>query len=277
MRETLRKIIEELTLTHGVDVSKYEGSFLERAFEKRIAKTGCGTASAYLHLLKQARNEGDEFINSLNISYTEFFRNSLTFSVLERIILPLIAIRKENNNRSEVRVWTAACAAGQEAYSLAILLEELKKSDSEKNIFRIFATDQSEAEVNIARMGEYSSGALANITLKRMNQWFNKTGDTFSVKPELKKNIDFSVFDLFNSQLCCPPSSIFGDFDLIVCANLLFYYKPEYQKVIIEKAGSCLAKDGFLVTGEAEREILLTNNYREVISQSAIFQKMERG
>jgi chemotaxis methyl-accepting protein methylase len=62
----------------------------------------------------------------------------------------------------------------------------------------------------------------------------------------------------------------------VVCANLLFYYNHEYQNVIIEKAGGCLSKGGFLVTGEAEREILVANNYREVFPHSAIFQKIER-
>jgi chemotaxis methyl-accepting protein methylase len=131
-------------------------------------------------------------------------------------------------------------------------------------------------QVNKAVEGRYSANALDNVSLKRANQWFTKHGDVYTVKQDMKKRIDFSVFDLCNEQLVCPPASIFGDFDLVVCANLLFYYKPEYQKIIVEKAGNCLTNGGYLITGETERDIVLGYNFREVFPQSAIFQKIGR-
>jgi len=82
------------------------------------------------------------------------------------------------------------------------------------------------------------------------------------------------VFDLFDEQLLCPPGCIFGDFDLVLCSNLLFYYKDEYRKSILERIGKCMKSGGYLVTGEVERDILLCHNFREVFPQSAIFQKM---
>jgi chemotaxis methyl-accepting protein methylase len=107
--------------------------------------------------------------------------------------------------------------------------------------------------------------------LKRVNQWFTKKSDTYSVKQELKKNIDFSVFDLFSGQFSSPPASIFGEFDIVVCANLLFYYKDEFRQAILEKTGNCMATGGYLVTGETERQILTDHNYTETFPQSAIF------
>jgi chemotaxis methyl-accepting protein methylase len=111
------------------------------------------------------------------------------------------------------------------------------------------------------------------LTLKRKNEWFTKKGDFYVVKNQLKENIDFSVFDLLNENSNCPPSSIFGDFDIIFCANLLFYFKREFRTSILEKLSSSLAKGGLLITGETEREILIQHNYREVYPQSAIFSK----
>ena len=90
--------------------------------------------------------------------------------------------------------------------------------------------------------------------MKRAKQWFRKHYETYSVVKKLKKNIDFSVFDLFDDHLSCPPESIFGDFDIVFCANLLFYYKPEFRKIILEKTCNSLAKGGYLITGESERE-----------------------
>lgn len=276
MKEKNSVITDLLLKVHGVDVSKYDDSFLNRSIQKRIKATNCDTAKAYYKFLEQDGKEGANFVNSLNISYTEFFRNPLTFAVLERIVLPSIASHNSKTRRKEIRIWSAACATGQETYSLAMLLDELISGDNNKINFRIFATDQDDMQVNKANEGQYSANALDNVSLKRVKQWFTQRNDTFAIKPELKTNIDFSVFDLVNEQSGCPPASIFGDFDLVVCANLLFYYKPEYQKIIVEKAGKCLANGGYLITGETERDILMGYNFREVFPQSAIFQKIGR-
>ena len=272
MKKDSVHITNLLRHSHNIDVSRFDVSFLTRTFNKRITETHCNSVKEYCSLLEQNKNEAQDFLHSLSISYSEFFRNSLTFSVLERIILPALILKKKDARRKEIRIWSAACAACQESYSMAMLLEELINSDSEKINYRIFATDQCESLVNNAWEGQYSADSLNNLNLKRVKQWFTKHGDNYTVKQELKKNIDFSVFDLFSTQLSCPPASIFGDFDLMVCANLLFYYKNEDQKIILEKADKCLAKGGFIITGETERDILIRHNYHEVFPQSAIFQ-----
>ena len=152
-----------------------------------------------------------------------------------------------------------------------MLLHELKNSSHGKINFRIFATDQSETQIKLARSGEYPESALNGLNLKRVNQWFIKTGEIYSVKPELKKNIEFTVFDLLNDKFSCPPTSIFGDFDLIICANILFYYNPEIQNKIIKKTKNCLSDHGYFITGETERELLIQSGFHEVYPQTAIF------
>ncbi len=260
-----------LSLLSEIDVSKYDESFLNTSLQKRINETLCGSEENYFSYLEENKMEAANFVDSLHISYSSFFRNQLTFSVLERIILPSLIQKKKDNKRKEIRIWSAACAAGQEVYSLAMLLEEFKNCDNEKLNYRIFAADQNEAQLIEARNGIYDAHALNNINLKRVNEWFIKNGAAYSVKPELKKNITFSVFDLFNEHLSCPPESIFGDFDLVICANLLFYYKPEFRKIILKKTCGSLAKGGYLITGETEREILMNYNCQEVYPHSAIF------
>jgi chemotaxis protein methyltransferase CheR len=255
------------------DISKYDVSFLKKSLQKRITETHCNSVEEYGSYMEQNSEEARIFTDSLQISYSEFFRNPITFAVLERIILPSLILKKKNTKHKEIRIWSAACAAGQESYSLAILLEELINSESNNLYYRIFATDQNEEQIKEAQEGKYSATALNNMNFKRLKQWFSIQGDTYSVNPELKKNIDFSTFDLFNKQLGCPPTSIFGDFDLVLCANLLFYYKPAYQKKILEKTSYCLAKGGYIIVGETERDILMKHHYQEVFPQSGIFQK----
>lgn len=255
------------------DISKYDERFLTNTLQKRMQEIQCTNADEYLDIMKQNTGEAGFFLNLLQIGYTEFFRNSLTFSVMEQIILPSLIQKKKDSKRKEIRIWSAACSGGQEPYSLAMLMEELKNGEAEKFSYRIFATDQNEELVNKARKGHYNENALNNLSLKRVNHWFTKKGDTYTVKQELKNSIDFSVFDLFSGQFSSPPASIFGEFDIIMCANLLFYYKNEYRLAILEKTGNCLANGGYLVTGETERQILLDQNYTESIPKSAIFRK----
>lgn len=258
-------------------ISMYDETFVQKSLVKRIHETGCESYEAYEKLISVNTPELTCFIESLHNSYSEFFRNPLTFSVMEQIILPSLIHTKKSDKPKEIRIWSAACAAGQEAYSLAMLLEEMKNGDTLKFSYRLFATDQSEVQVKKSQKGQYAAEELNNVSLKRVKQWFGKQGQSYSINQELKQSIDFSVFDLFSRQHSSPPASIFGDFDLLFCANLLFYYKKEYREVILKKIDHCLAKGGFLITGETEREILISYGYREVISQSAIFQKKAPG
>jgi len=275
MKEEFHNSTRKFFEAQGFDVSRYDDTFLNKSLQNRIDENQCETAGAYFTLLKENEYEAEIFKKSLINNYTEFFRNPITFAFLERIVLPAIFRRKKDTDNKEIRIWSAACSAGQEAYSLAMLLEELKNGKDGKLNYRIFATDRYESQVNEARKGIYSGAALNNLSMKRVKQWFTSHSDIYTVKPELKEHIDFSVFDLFSENLIAPAASIFGDFDVVICANLLFYYKPKYQRVIIEKTGKCMANNAYLVVGEAERDILIKHNYFEVFPQSAIFQKMK--
>jgi len=274
MKTHLVNIKKTLFHLQGIDVSKYDESFLNKSLHNRIKETKFESAEEYFSMLEKNKSEGQNFLDSLRNSYTDFFRNPLTFAILERIILPSMILKKTESKRKEIRIWSAACAAGQEAYSLAMLMEEYNDNSNAENIsYRIFATDQCEEQLVKARDGKYDLSDLCNLKMKRVKQWFNKHYETYSVVQKLKKNIDFSEFDLFDEHHSCPPVSIFGDFDVVVCANLLFYYKLEFRKIILEKTCNSLAKGGYLITGETERDILLNYGCHEVYAQSAIFQK----
>lgn len=281
MKTVFDSISDFPNLDNSIDITKYDSAFLNKSIQKRVSETLCNSSEEYYTYIAGNRSEAETFLNSLQISYSEFFRNSLTFALLEQIILPSLVTKKKKSVQKAIRIWSAACAAGQEAYSIAILLEEIKITNREVESYRIFATDQSESQINKAKKGTYSEYELGRLNMKRIKQWFNKTSssdnqnyNTYSVNSELKQNIDFSVFDLFNNQLGSPPSSIFGDFDIVICANLLFYFNPDYQKIIIEKITKCLAKEGYIIVGEAERDIMINYNFREVFPKSGIFQSV---
>jgi len=276
MSENHKNIENLLKKMIKLDFSKYDVSFLKKSLKQRYEQINCSSEEEYFEVLEKSSSERKKLSESLNINYSEFFRNPLTFAVLEHIVLPEIVRQKIGTKQKEIRICSAACAGGQEAYSLAILLEEMKRYCSEKFSYRIFATDQSELQIHSAKEGRYSASALNNLNFKRVGQWFTKQGETYTVKQELKEHVNFSQFDLFDDKLRCPAESIFGDFDIIICANLLFYYKKEFQEVILDKIKNSLASGGYLITGETEREIVKKNNFSEVFPQSAIFRNDNR-
>jgi chemotaxis protein methyltransferase CheR len=255
----------------GLDLSKYNESFLDRAIQNKMEAKNLASIEEYQIYLDNHPEEGLILEEDLQITYSEFFRNSLSFAVLEHLVFPFLLKKTNKKQSKEIRIWSAACASGQECYSVAILLEELQQKYQEKVDYRIFATDQNEQQLIHAKAGIFSAEAIQSLSLHRIQQWFICQGDTYTVVPKVKENIDFSLFDLLGKKLICPSASIFGDFDLIICANLLFYYKPEYQMRMIDKVSKCLAVGGYIMTGETEREILLKQGFREVSPQSAVF------
>lgn len=257
---------------HGMDISMFDESFVNKTILQRIDLTGCYDITDYIRFVAENEKEAALFPGLFQVSYSEFFRNKLTFSVLESIVFPEMVFRKKNNNSKEIRIWSAACAGGHEPYSLAMILENLN-GQNEKIRYRIFGTDQDEKQVNIARLGLYNKESVGNVTRKQFEKWFVQSGNSYAVIPELKKYCEFSVFDLLSKQYSSPPESIYGDFDLVLCANILFYYKPAVQKIIIDKISDSLAEDGLLICGETEREILKAGKFKEVYPQSAIFKK----
>ena len=277
MNEDLNDFIQLMHQTFGRDISIYEESFLMKSIEKRLVATGVKTVAAYGKSLVENDPEAEVLFHSLNITYSEFFRNPLTFALLEQLILPTLIEQKEKIGQKEIRIWSAACAAGEEAYSLAIVLDELITARGEAVSFRIFATDISETNLASARRGVYCSTAVQKVPLRHIHLSFTRQGECYSVLPRLKERIDFSSYDLLDEHSVCPPISIYGDFDLVLASNLLFYYKPEIRRILVNKIKGSLAAGGYLVTGEAERAIVeIIGGFRVIVAPSTVFQKTER-
>ena len=274
MNQELDNIIKAMARLHGRDLSLYDDVFLAKSLEKRLAATGIPTLTDYGELLAANGIEAETFFLSLSISYSEFFRNPLTFALLEQQVLPVLLADKERSGQKTLRIWSAGCAAGQEAYSLAILLNELTESRKHPVAFRIFATDNSVAALTAAHQGVYDAMELQNVRLKHLGKYFAGQGGTYKVLPELKCQVNFSVYNLVEEGSDSPSSSIYGDFDLILCSNLLFYYRPEIRQLILGKMHRVLVPGGYLVTGETERDIIVrTPDFRAVVPPIPVFQK----
>jgi len=138
---------------------------------------------------------------------------------------------------------------------------------------RVFGTDVDPLQVMQASKAEYTRTNLNHVTLQRFSNWFVKKGQVYTLQEKIKQSVDFSEFDLLDSELAHPSASIFGGFDIVFCANILFYYTREAQKKIINKVNNSLLSSGILVVGETERDILFNEGFAEVVPHSGIFKK----
>ncbi len=275
MIKDVDKVIRAMSQVCGKDIAMFEVSFLAKVIEKRRNALDIKTISSYCGYLEKSAVEAEAFFDSLNITYSEFFRNPLTFALLEQWILPRLVEQK--SGEEEIRVWSAGCSAGQEAYSMAMLLDKLGSVAGSEVHFRVFGTDISTSALALAREGEYDQESVRNVKLGQLQRYFIKNGDKYNVVPHLREHISFSVFDLLDPVSANPPESIYGDFDIVFCSNLLFYYAPAIRDFILQKVCQSISARGYLITGEAERAMLeRMDGMKMMAPPAAIFQRKRR-
>lgn len=274
MKKAVANIVHLMFEKYQLDISMFSSHFLENTILSRMHATNNILPSQYLLHLNETSNEAFLLYRSFTNSYSTFFRNPLAFSILNQLILPKILADKARNNDSEIRIWSVGCAAGQEPYSLAMTLEDLLVRTTESISYRIFATDNSTRELEIAGEGIYDFDSVKSASYEYIKRFFLKTGDFYKVTNRIKDNVEFSNYDLLDVASSSPPASIFGDFDLVMCCNVLFYYKPEIQKSILKKFARSICQGGFLVTGEAESGIVNSvKSFRNYMPPASFFVK----
>lgn len=274
MNRIVDAIIQRLADDQGLDISPYDESFLLKAIQKRLAALGLSALEEYPRYLTEHGAEALAFYRSLHIGYSDFFRDPLTFALLEKLILPRLIADKEQSGQNEIRVWSAGCASGQEAWSLAMLLDELTGASTPTVSYRIFGTDLSESDLALAAAGIYTADAVGSITTRRLRDFFSPHGAAFAIHPRLRTHVVFSTYDLLHAQSRSPDASIYGDFDLVICCNLLYYYRPSNRTLILNKVFGALSPTGYFVTGEAERDIIIQDQRLGAVMPAAtIFQK----
>ena len=272
----LNDVVLIMDTVHGFDLSIFDESFLQKTIDGRCAANNMPALPDYADFLSNSFMEAETLQNSLNISYSEFFRNTLIFANLEQWILPKMIEQKSNS--SELRIWSAGCSSGQEPYSVAMLLDKYCKTSEKALRYRIIATDISQTSLDTAKKGEYNEDAVQNVKVKQMKEYFTKIGDKYIISSALKEHVDFSNYDLLDKSSFYPQESIFGNFDIVFCSNLLFYYNPGQQQFILRKLTRSMAKDGYLITGEAEKYLAANKiGLRMAAPPAAIFQMKVSG
>ncbi|MEI6174916.1 MAG: protein-glutamate O-methyltransferase CheR [Bacteroidota bacterium] len=267
-------ILEFLHVNRGFNYSAYHMEMLERRITNRITNSRTKDPSAYYQLLTTDPGEPDRLIENFMINVSRFFRDPLSFELLSKIILPDLIKAKQNRNDPALRIWSAGCSDGEEAYSVAMLVNEYFKREKINLHIDFFATDFDAGVISRARQGEYTAENIKEVRHGFFRDYFTGHDGVFTIRPSLKRMIRFSVYDLLDKQSYAPSESVFGDFDLVLCRNVLIYFNPEFQELIFNKLHKSLAPKGILMLGETETPMAhFREKFRQVSKYCKIFEK----
>jgi chemotaxis protein methyltransferase CheR len=273
MNSGLKPILDYLLEKRGFDFSGYHPAMLERRIGQRLTAASCKDFDDYLSYLEKSTDELDKLLDVITINVSRFFRDSLTFELLADRILPAIVLEKARHQDHSLRIWSAGCAMGEEPYSVAILIHELLRKEGLAMNLHLFATDIDATALRGAAKALYPLSSVENIKYRLLTEYFTLEGKFFRLIPEIRDLVTFTLYDMLDKKHRVPPESVFGDFDLVLCRNLLIYFNTEYQETIFAKLHHALAQNGQLILGEAEAP---TPNYQRHFSRVVDFSPIYR-
>lgn len=248
----LKQLLNLIEKDTGLDFKGYHKPMLKRRIAKRLFKTNCADLDAYIAYTIENPNEYQELVNVFTINVSHFFRNALTFEYLRKFIFRHLISDFNENKKTDLRIWSAGCAMGEEPYSIAIIIKELLLKEKISLNTNIFATDIDKITLQKAKEGIYSIESVVNVKYGILNKYFTLINNQFRIDSEIKKMVQFSYYDLLDKNNTVPSESIFGGFDVVICRNVLIYFNSEYQEIVYTKLYNSLNKDGILILGETE-------------------------
>ncbi len=255
-------VFEQLQLRFAVNFNHYKPNTIIRRVERRMALRHSNSLAEYAQMLASDPDELETLYHDLLIGVTRFFRDAETWSYVEREILPKIV----EGNQREVRVWTAGCATGEEAYTLAILLyEACAKLESPPEV-KIFATDVHQRSLDQASFGVYSERSLDGLGQARIDSCFTRQAEDYVIAPHLRRMVVFARQDVTID----PP---FTKLDLVVCRNLLIYLTVEAQRKALSLFHFALKRDGVMLLGSSEGLAELVDDFNVVDARRNVFRK----
>ena len=240
--KAFKEVLKFLKARTGRDFSSYKRATILRRLGRRMQINSCHNIREYLDHLRNNTGEASGLLQDLLISVTNFFRDPEAFAALQPSLSRLL---KNKETGDEIRVWVAACATGEEAYSIAILLDEIASQlDSPPKIL-IFATDIDRAAIDTARHGKYPETITTDVSEERLRNYFTKEVKGYRIRRSVRETVLFAPHDALQD----PP---FSRLDLICCRNLLIYLNRDAQSRVFETFHFALRPGGILFLGQSE-------------------------
>jgi two-component system, chemotaxis family, CheB/CheR fusion protein len=245
VEDPLRELLTMVSAQTNIDFRNYKSSTIIRRIARRMAATHNVTLRDYEDYVRSRPNEVQELVRAFLIKVTGFFRDPEAFAFLQKEIIPQLIEKGKANGRS-VRLWSAGCATGEEAYSLALLVADHLGPDFPEWNVKIFATDIAADAINFARRGLYPENVLDELPSHYRDRFFERIDHGYRITKALRQAVIFGQQDISRG-------APFPRIDLVACRNLLIYLKPERQQMVLDLFAFSLQQScGFLFLGKAE-------------------------
>jgi len=244
----LRDLVYSETGMYFPDEKRY---YFESRFMKRMDALGISSFAQYTQLLKNGNGRREEFhdlMNELTINETSFFRNRPQFTALQNMVLPEIMKAKENKIVKNLKIWSAGCSSGEEAYSISMILDELRDTHLKGWRIEVIGTDISKRVLEIAQAGEYNEYPVRNMPENYQSKYIQLVNGKYKVNDCLKKYVRFSHLNLSDDMAMV----FMKGFDNVFCKNVLIYFDLDSKKRVIQHFFNNLVMGGYLFVGFSE-------------------------
>lgn len=260
-------LLNHIKRNRSFDFTGYKRSSLIRRIERRMQTLNLDAYEGYIDYLQFHPDEYVHLFNTILINVTDFFRDEQAWEYISKAITPQIVTNKPSN--APLRVWSAGCASGQEAYTIAMVLAEKIGIENFREQVKIYASDADEEALSQARQASYSVKEVSNIPPALLAKYFEKSEQRYIFNKELRRSIIFGRHDLIQDA---PISRV----DLILCRNTLMYFNTETQSKVLARFHFALNDPGFLFLGKAEMLFTHAHLFTPVDIKRRVFTKVPR-
>ena len=248
-RQTFDRLRDLVREHAGIDFPDEKRYLLESRVKPRLLAQDVPDFETYADRLEQGdTREIARLVNAVTINETAFFRHPSQFEALEDTILPELVRLHQQERSGPMRLWSAACSAGDEAYSLAILIRESLAPRHPRMDYEIVGTDIDTAVLEEARAGRYRKRSVRNVPPAYLRDYFDQSGEAFVVDPAIRDMVEFRPLNLTDAR----DMRRMRNFDLIMCANVLIYFNETSKKDVLQGLYRSLRPGGYLFVGGSE-------------------------
>ncbi|MGB6297774.1 MAG: chemotaxis protein CheB, partial [Rivularia sp. (in: cyanobacteria)] len=260
----LKRITDILTQYQPVNFSYYKRSTLSRRINRRCSATYCNNVEEYIQVLQKSDEEKQALFQDLSITVTSFFRDTAPWQFLAEEVIPSLIEKSQSDE--ELRFWVSGCATGEEAYSLAIIVDEALENSSKKLRIKIFTTDINQNALETAAIGIYPATITNRVNPERLEKYFIRKNNSFQVTRKLRDMLIFATHDLTTDVG-------FTKINLITCRNILIYMQPALQRRVLQNLHFSLKNQGILCLGNSEHLGDLQDEFIPVNKKYKIYYK----
>ena len=261
----LEVLLDYLRRSRGFDFTGYKRNSLSRRIERRIQDVGADGYLGYLDHLEVDPDEFTQLFNTILLNVTSFFRDPPAWDYLRAEILPRLVAEKDDDE--PFRIWSAGCASGEEAYTLAMVAAEALGPEAVRERVKIYATDVDEDALSQARQARYTAKQVEGVPPELLERHFERNGDGYVFSKELRRSVIFGRHDLIQDA---PISRI----DLLVCRNTLMYLNSETQSHVLARFSFALREGGCLMLGKAEMLLTHSDLFTSLDLKRRVFRKV---